>query len=89
MPAHELLPLGALRVTSGKRLTVWAAEGDLDAAAARSNTFELEWPPRSGRLQEFPEIDRAAWFVLDAARTKLVAGQVPFLDRLRDELARR
>jgi predicted NUDIX family NTP pyrophosphohydrolase len=89
VPADELVPLGELRVTSGKRLTVWAAEGDLDAAAARSNTFELEWPPRSGRLQEFPEIDRAAWFALDAARSKLVAGQVPFLDRLRDELALR
>jgi predicted NUDIX family NTP pyrophosphohydrolase len=89
VPADELVPLGELRVTSGKRLTVWAAEGDLDAAAARSNTFELEWPPRSGRLQEFPEIDRAAWFALDAARSKLVAGQVPFLDRLRDELAHR
>jgi predicted NUDIX family NTP pyrophosphohydrolase len=89
VPADELVPLGELRVTSGKRLTVWAAEGDLDAAATRSNTFELEWPPRSGRLQEFPEIDRAAWFALDAARSKLVAGQVPFLDRLRDELAHR
>jgi predicted NUDIX family NTP pyrophosphohydrolase len=89
VPADELVPLGELRVTSGKRLTVWAAEGDLDAAAARSNTFELEWPPRSGRLQESPEIDRAAWFALDAARSKLVAGQVPFLDRLRDELAHR
>jgi predicted NUDIX family NTP pyrophosphohydrolase len=88
VPADELVPLGELRVTSGKRLTVWAAEGDLDAAATRSNTFELEWPPRSGRRQEFPEIDRAAWFTLDAARSKLVAGQVPFLDRLRDELAR-
>ena len=86
VPADELVPLGELRVTSGKRLTVWAAEGDLDAAAARSNTFELEWPPRSGRLQEFPEIDRAAWFRLDEAASKLVAGQVPFLDRLRAEL---
>jgi predicted NUDIX family NTP pyrophosphohydrolase len=87
-PAEVFVPLGELRVTSGKRLTVWAAEGDLDAAAARSNTFELEWPPRSGRLQEFPEIDRAAWLPLDEARSKLVKGQVPFLDRLRDELAR-
>ena len=89
VPAHELVPLGELRVTSGKRLTVWAAEGDLDAATCTSNTFTVEWPPRSGRMQEFPEIDRAAWFALDAARSKLVAGQVPFLDRLRDELAHR
>ena len=88
VPAQDLVPLGELRVTSGKTLTVWAAEGDLDAAATRSNTFELEWPPRSGRLQEFPEIDRAAWFPLDDAVPKLVKGQVPFLGRLRDELAR-
>ena len=81
VPAEELVPLGDVR-TSGKVLTVWAAEGDLDAAACRSNTFSLEWPPRSGRVQEFPEIDRAAWFALPEARQKLVAGQVPFLDRL-------
>ena len=78
------MPLGDLRVTSAKVLAVWAAEGDLDATATRSNTFELEWPPRSGRLQKFPEIDRAAWFGLAEARTKLLKGQVPFLDRLRD-----
>jgi predicted NUDIX family NTP pyrophosphohydrolase len=88
VPAEELRPLGALRVTSTKVLTVWAAEGDLDAATTRSNTFELEWPPRSGRVQAFPEIDRAAWFGLDEARTKLVKGQVPFLDRLRDAVGR-
>jgi predicted NUDIX family NTP pyrophosphohydrolase len=86
VPTQELVPLGALRVTSGKVLTVWAAEGDLDAAAAQSNTFTVEWPPRSGRLQEFPEIDRAAWFGLEEARSKLVKGQVPFLDRLRDDV---
>ena len=88
VPADELVPLGDVRVTSGKVLTVWAAEGDLDASATRSNTFELEWPPRSGRVQEFPEIDRADWFGLDVARPKLVKGQVPFLDRLRDAVAR-
>ena len=88
VPTQELVPLGALRVTSGKVLTVWAAEGDLDAAAAQSNTFTVEWPPRSGRVQEFPEIDRAAWFGLDEARSKLVKGQVPFLDRLRDDVIR-
>lgn len=85
VPATELVPLGQLR-TSGKVLTVWAAEGDLDAAACTSNTFELVWPPGSGRLQEFPEIDRAAWFGLDAARAKLVRGQVPLLDRLLEVL---
>jgi len=81
VPAAELVPLGELRA-SGKVLVVWAAEGDLDATTCRSNTFSLEWPPRSGRVQEFPEIDRAAWFPLAEARTKLLKGQVPFLDRL-------
>jgi len=85
VPSDDLVPLGQLRA-SGKVLTVWAGEGDLDAAACTSNTFELEWPPRSGRIQEFPEIDRAAWFPLAEARTKLVGGQVPFLDRLLDAL---
>jgi predicted NUDIX family NTP pyrophosphohydrolase len=82
VPPGNLVPLGAHRVTSAKVLTVWAAEGDLDATATRSNTFELEWPPRSGRVQEFPEIDRAAWFALDEARAHLLTGQRPFLDRL-------
>ncbi|RBY84422.1 NUDIX domain-containing protein [Blastococcus sp. TF02A-26] len=81
VPAADLVPLGELRA-SGKVLAVWAAEGDLDATTCRSNTFSLEWPPRSGRVQEFPEIDRAAWFPLAQAREKLVRGQVPFLDRL-------
>ena len=89
VPADELVPLGRRKVTSAKLLTVWAAEGDLDATACRSNTFEIEWPPRSGRMQEFPEIDRAAWFGLDEARSKLLKGQVPFLDRLLEELAAR
>ncbi|MCO7218655.1 NUDIX domain-containing protein [Klenkia sp. PcliD-1-E] len=85
-PAPDLLvPLGVVR--GSKVLTVWAAEGDLDADAVVSNTFELEWPPRSGRLQSYPEIDRAAWLDLETARTKLVKGQLPFLDRLA-ELAR-
>jgi predicted NUDIX family NTP pyrophosphohydrolase len=82
VPASDFVPLGELRTTSSKVLTVWAAEGDLDASATVSNTFEIEWPPRSGRFQEFPEIDRAAWFPIEVARTKLVKGQVGFLDRL-------
>ena len=82
VPAADFVPLGELRTTSSKVLTVWAAEGDLDAGTCVSNTFELEWPPRSGRLQHFPEIDRAAWFPVEEARTKLVKGQVGFLDRL-------
>jgi len=86
VPATVFLPLGELRTTSSKVLTVWAADGDLDATAAVSNTFSLEWPPRSGQVQEFPEIDRAAWFPVEEARTKLVKGQVPFLDRLLEAL---
>jgi predicted NUDIX family NTP pyrophosphohydrolase len=86
VPAGELVPLGDLRA-SGKVLSVWAAEGDLDAGACTSNTFSLEWPPRSGRVQEFPEVDRAAWFGLAEARERLVKGQVPFLDRLAALLA--
>ncbi len=85
VPATELVALGEVRA-SGKVLIVWCAEGDLDAEACRSNTFELEWPPRSGRVQEFPEIDRAAWFPLAEARAKLVKGQLPFLDRLPERL---
>ncbi|NEK56982.1 NUDIX domain-containing protein [Geodermatophilus sabuli] len=86
VPAEGFAALGPLRA-GAKLLTVWAAEGDLDAATCRSNTFELEWPPRSGRVHEFPEIDRAAWFAVDDARVKLVPGQVPFLDRLLDVVA--
>jgi predicted NUDIX family NTP pyrophosphohydrolase len=86
VPAADFLALGELRTTSSKVLTVWAAEGDLDASAAISNTFDLEWPPRSGRIQQFPEIDRAAWYPVEEARSKLVKGQVGFLDRLLDRL---
>ncbi len=77
-----LLVLGEVRLRSGKVVTAWALEGDLDADAVVSNTFELEWPPRSGRTQTFPEVDRAAWLALDAARQKLLPAQAPFLDRL-------
>ncbi|SNS41943.1 Predicted NTP pyrophosphohydrolase, NUDIX family [Geodermatophilus saharensis] len=86
VPATSLTPLGELRA-GAKVLTVWAGEGDLDAAAIVSGTFPLEWPPRSGRVQHFPEVDRAAWFGLDEARAKLVKGQVPYLDRLAELLA--
>ncbi len=68
--------------SGGKRVVAWAVEGDLDAAAARSNTFEMEWPPRSGRKASFPEIDRAEWFPLDTARAKILKGQAPLLDQL-------
>lgn len=74
--------LGELRQSSGKRVSAWALEGDLDVGAVRSNTFTMEWPPRSGVTREFPEVDRAEWFGLEAAKRKLVAGQVGFVDRL-------
>ncbi|MGY1606336.1 MULTISPECIES: NUDIX domain-containing protein [unclassified Geodermatophilus] len=86
VPATSLTPLGELRA-GAKVLTVWAAEGDLDAGAVVSGTFPLEWPPRSGRVQHFPEVDRAAWFDLAEARVRLVKGQVPYLDRLAALLA--
>jgi predicted NUDIX family NTP pyrophosphohydrolase len=79
--------LGAVRQRNGKQVTAWAVEGDLDVATVVSNEFEIEWPPRSGRRQSFPEIDRAAWFDLDAAATKMIAGQAALLTRLRDQLA--
>jgi predicted NUDIX family NTP pyrophosphohydrolase len=81
-PSGTPAGLGTVRQASGKRLTVFALAGDLDPDAVVSNTFTLEWPPRSGRVQEFPEIDRAAWFGLEEARGAVVRGQLPFLDRL-------
>jgi predicted NUDIX family NTP pyrophosphohydrolase len=80
--ADDLLALGEVRQKGGKLVSAWALERDLDADTIRSSTFELEWPPRSGRLQTFPEVDRAAWFALPAAREKLLPAQAPFLDRL-------
>jgi predicted NUDIX family NTP pyrophosphohydrolase len=82
-PDGDPLPLGGFRYSSGKVVAVFAlAAPDFDPAEVRSNTFELEWPPRSGRMQAFPEIDRAAWVPLPRARELLVAGQVPALDAL-------
>ena len=85
-PDGPVLELGEIRQRNGKRVTAWALEGSLDATAISSNTFTIEWPPRSGRMQEFPEVDRAAWFGLDAAREKLLAAQVPLVDRLVEQL---
>jgi predicted NUDIX family NTP pyrophosphohydrolase len=78
----ELVALGEVRQRGGKLVAAWAAPGDLDPAAITSNTFTLEWPPRSGTLREFPEVDRAGWFDPAAAREKLLAAQVPLVDRL-------
>jgi len=82
----ELADLGTVKLKSGKLVAAWAVEGDLDADAITSNTFELEWPPRSGNKQTFPEVDRAGWFSLEEAREKLNPAQGEFLDRLRDLL---
>ncbi|BCA52973.1 Phosphohydrolase [Nitrospira sp. KM1] len=78
----EPIPLSKLQQPGGKVISAWAVSGDLDPANVKSNMFTLEWPPRSGRLQEFPEIDRAMWFDLPTAKSKLLAGQQPFLDQL-------
>jgi predicted NUDIX family NTP pyrophosphohydrolase len=88
-PRAGLRELGVVRQRGGKVLTAWAAAGDLDAAAITSNTFTLEWPPRSGVRREFPEVDRAGWFDLDTAREKLLAAQRDLLDRLPATLPRR
>jgi predicted NUDIX family NTP pyrophosphohydrolase len=82
-PEHEL---GEVRQRSGKLVRAWALAGDLDASAAVSNSFELEWPPRSGRRVEVPEVDRAEWFTVEQARVKLNPAQVPLLDSLGDVL---
>ncbi len=87
-PGGEAIALGEVRQKSGKRVTAWALAGDLDPSTIAGNTFSMEWPPRSGRTQEFPEVDRAQWFDLSAAREKLIAGQTAFLDRLLDVLGR-
>ncbi|HEY7812250.1 MAG TPA: NUDIX domain-containing protein [Nakamurella sp.] len=85
-PGGPNLDLGSAR-QSGKTVTVFAREGDFDATAAVSNSFSLEWPPHSGRFQDFPEVDRAEWFDLPTAATKLVKGQIAFLTRLASRLA--
>ena len=88
-PEGEAVALGEVRQSGGKRVVAWALAGDLDPATVRSNTFVMEWPPRSGRQQEFPEIDRAEWFGLGTARSKVVKGQVPLLDALEQKLSLR
>ncbi|MFD8719053.1 NUDIX domain-containing protein [Streptomyces sp. NPDC059629] len=81
-PDGEAIELGEVRQTNGKIVTAWAIEADLDPAAIAPGTFEMEWPPRSGRIQEFPELDRVAWLTPDRARELIVKAQAAFLDRL-------
>ena len=86
LESGELVELGSVKQKSGKVVVAWAIRGDLDADAIHSNTFTMEWPPRSGRTAEFPEVDRAGWFDPPAARRKLVAAQAAFVDRLLERL---
>jgi len=83
VPARGIfLPLTPVRQKSGKVIRVWAVEGDVNPTDVRSNTFPLEWPPSSGKTRDFPEVDRAEWFTLNAARTKILPGQLPFISEL-------
>jgi predicted NUDIX family NTP pyrophosphohydrolase len=85
-PPKSLSPLATIRQSGGKVVHAFAGEGDVDVSAIRSNTFDIEWPPRSGRRQSFPEVDRAAWFTLDEARVRILASQRALLDALRATL---
>jgi predicted NUDIX family NTP pyrophosphohydrolase len=87
LPPGTDIDLGEVRQKSGKRVLAWAREADVDPAQARSNTVEVEWPPRSGRRIEVPEIDRVAWFMPDDARRLVVSAQAAFVDRLLDVVA--
>jgi predicted NUDIX family NTP pyrophosphohydrolase len=88
-PQGPALPLGETVQSNGKIAVVWAVEGDLDVTTISCNLFEMEWPPRSGRVQSFPELDRAGWFDLPTARRKAFASQGPFFDRLVEHLGER
>ena len=81
-PSGVFQPLGTVKQPSGKIIHAWAAESDFDATTVKSNLFMMEWPPKSGRNGEFPEVDRAAWFSIEEARHKIIKGQGPFLERL-------
>ncbi len=87
LPAGNLIELGSIRQKGGKLVHAWAGEGDFDPAALDSNSFELEWPPRSGIKRQFPEVDRAEWFDPATAHRKILAAQTPLLDRLLEHLA--
>jgi predicted NUDIX family NTP pyrophosphohydrolase len=86
-PPGELLPLGEILQKAGKRVTAFAVEGDFDITQLRSNTFEIEWPPRTGQRQSFPEVDQVAWFTPDEARRKILQAQMPLLTRLGELVA--
>jgi len=81
-PVGDFISLDALKQPSGKVITAWAFEGNCDPAVIRSNTFTLEWPPKSGKMEQFPEVDRAGWFSIEDARARLIKGQLGFLEAL-------
>ena len=83
----RFIPLGEVRHKSGKRVHAWAFRGDCDPSRLHSNTFEMEWPPKSGKRQSFPEVDRASFYSLAEAKTKMLEAEIPFLDRLVENLA--
>lgn len=85
-PAGEYIELGEIKQKNNKLVTAWAVEADVDVSRTRSNTFKLEWPPRSGQIQEYPEIDRAEWFGLAEAAVKIIPEQATFLERLAKKL---
>jgi predicted NUDIX family NTP pyrophosphohydrolase len=84
----DFRPLAPVRQAGGKRVEAWAVEADCEASRVSSNLFEMEWPPRSGKMQSFPEVDRADWFDLPTARAKLLKGQLPLLDELEQLISR-
>jgi predicted NUDIX family NTP pyrophosphohydrolase len=86
-PAGPRLDMAPVKQPGGKIITAFAVRGDLDITHSTSNTFELEWPKGSGKVREFPELDRVGWFAIDLARAKLLKGQLPLLDRLLEHLA--
>lgn len=88
VPGGPFTPLAAVKQSGGKIVHVWAFEGDWDPGALRSNTFTMEWPPRSGRQRQFPEVDRAAWYRVDEARARILQSQARLLDELERVLSR-
>jgi predicted NUDIX family NTP pyrophosphohydrolase len=81
-PSGDFQPLGTVKQPSGKIIHAWTAESDFDTTTVKSNLFSMQWPPKSGRMGEFPEVDRAGWFSIEEARAKIIKGQAPFLERL-------
>ncbi len=89
VPQGEFLPLGMVKHKSGKKVVAWAFAGDCDLSLVKSNTFEMEWPPKSGKMARFPEIDRAEFFSVEAAREKMHTAEFELVTRLVEQLARR